>query len=116
MVVRRVVVVDLEATCWERAEHDPSRMETIEIGAVSVELDGSSSGALIGLRPAAYDVEIRAAGANARGAAVTGSPPLCVVRGVAASHGFPAKADPRLDPNAVRWQQKLGHDLHLRQA
>lgn len=41
MAVRRVVVVDLEATCWERAEHDPSRMETIEIGAVSVELDGS---------------------------------------------------------------------------
>jgi hypothetical protein len=65
--------------------------------AATVEFDGSASGALIGLRPATYDVEIRAAGANARGAAVTGSPPLCVVRGVAARHG-PAKADPRLDP------------------
>lgn len=65
--------------------------------AATVEFDGSASGALIGLRPATYDVEMRAAGANARGAAVTGSPPLCVVRGVAARPG-PAKADPRLDP------------------
>ena len=32
--MRPLLIVDLEATCWERPEHDPQRMETIEIGAV----------------------------------------------------------------------------------
>lgn len=30
----RYIIVDLEATCWERDRHQQSRMETIEIGAV----------------------------------------------------------------------------------
>jgi len=32
----RIVIVDLEATCWDKAEHKPLEMETIEIGAVLV--------------------------------------------------------------------------------
>lgn len=34
---RALLVVDLEATCWEAREHRPEQMETIEIGAVLVE-------------------------------------------------------------------------------
>jgi inhibitor of KinA sporulation pathway (predicted exonuclease) len=34
---RALLVVDLEATCRERAEHRAEEMETIEIGAVRVE-------------------------------------------------------------------------------
>jgi 3'-5' exoribonuclease 1 len=34
---RALLVVDLEATCWERRDHRPEEMETIEIGAVLVE-------------------------------------------------------------------------------
>lgn len=33
----RYIVVDLEATCWERTEHDDGAMEIIEIGAVEFE-------------------------------------------------------------------------------
>ena len=33
----KLVIIDLEATCWERGEHKPSEMETIEIGAVLVD-------------------------------------------------------------------------------
>ena len=32
----RYIVVDLEATCWERAEHNYRAMEIIEIGAVAL--------------------------------------------------------------------------------
>ena len=35
--MRRLLIVDLEATCWDRAEHDSLRMETIEIGALLVD-------------------------------------------------------------------------------
>ena len=35
--MRRLLIVDLEATCWERAEHAPEKMETIEIGALLVD-------------------------------------------------------------------------------
>jgi inhibitor of KinA sporulation pathway (predicted exonuclease) len=34
---RKLLIVDLEATCWERALHDPERMETIEIGALEID-------------------------------------------------------------------------------
>ncbi|MBI4604562.1 MAG: exonuclease domain-containing protein [Planctomycetes bacterium] len=34
---RELLIVDLEATCWERREHRPERMEIIEIGAVLVD-------------------------------------------------------------------------------
>jgi len=34
---RRLLIVDLEATCWERAQHRAEDMETIEIGAVLVD-------------------------------------------------------------------------------
>jgi len=30
----RIVIFDLEATCWDRGEHNPDEMEIIEIGAV----------------------------------------------------------------------------------
>ncbi|MBD3402706.1 exonuclease [candidate division GN15 bacterium] len=33
----RLVIIDLEATCWEPGRHKPSEMETIEIGAVLVD-------------------------------------------------------------------------------
>jgi inhibitor of KinA sporulation pathway (predicted exonuclease) len=35
--MRQLLIVDLEATCWERREHRPERMETIEIGALLVD-------------------------------------------------------------------------------
>ncbi len=35
----RLVIVDLEATCWPPGEHRPERMETIEIGAVLTRSD-----------------------------------------------------------------------------
>ena len=35
--MRKLLIVDLEATCWERARHDPELMETIEIGALAVD-------------------------------------------------------------------------------
>lgn len=35
--MRKLLIVDLEATCWERPRHDPERMETIEIGALLVD-------------------------------------------------------------------------------
>jgi len=34
---RLLLVVDLEATCWERSRHSPENMETIEIGALIVD-------------------------------------------------------------------------------
>jgi inhibitor of KinA sporulation pathway (predicted exonuclease) len=34
---RPLLIVDLEATCWERSEHRAENMETIEIGAVLVD-------------------------------------------------------------------------------
>jgi 3'-5' exoribonuclease 1 len=30
----RIVICDLEATCWDKGEHNPEKMEIIEIGAV----------------------------------------------------------------------------------
>ena len=33
-----LLIVDLEATCWERGAHRPLEMETIEIGAVRIDL------------------------------------------------------------------------------
>lgn len=35
----RLLIIDLEATCWERGRHRPSQMETIEIGAVLARSD-----------------------------------------------------------------------------
>jgi len=35
--MRELLIVDLEATCWERGAHRPLEMETIEIGAVRVD-------------------------------------------------------------------------------
>ncbi len=35
--MRRLLIVDLEATCWNRAEHVAERMETIEIGALDLD-------------------------------------------------------------------------------
>jgi inhibitor of KinA sporulation pathway (predicted exonuclease) len=34
---RPLLIVDLEATCWERSEHRAENMETIEIGALLVD-------------------------------------------------------------------------------
>lgn len=34
---QRLLIVDLEATCWERAQHRAEDMETIEIGALLVD-------------------------------------------------------------------------------
>ncbi len=34
---RPLLIVDLEATCWERSEHRAENMETIEIGALIVD-------------------------------------------------------------------------------
>jgi inhibitor of KinA sporulation pathway (predicted exonuclease) len=34
---RKLLIVDLEATCWERGRHQAGDMETIEIGALLVE-------------------------------------------------------------------------------
>ena len=36
-MTRALLLVDLEATCWERSEHRADEMETIEIGAVWIE-------------------------------------------------------------------------------
>jgi inhibitor of KinA sporulation pathway (predicted exonuclease) len=36
--MRALLVVDLEATCWERPRHVPRDMEIIEIGALRVDL------------------------------------------------------------------------------
>ena len=35
--MRKLLIVDLEATCWERPRHEPEAMETIEIGALLVD-------------------------------------------------------------------------------
>jgi inhibitor of KinA sporulation pathway (predicted exonuclease) len=35
--IPRLLIVDLEATCWERTEHKPSEMEIIEIGAMLID-------------------------------------------------------------------------------
>jgi inhibitor of KinA sporulation pathway (predicted exonuclease) len=35
----RLLIVDLEATCWDRGKHRPGLMETIEIGAVLVDAE-----------------------------------------------------------------------------
>jgi inhibitor of KinA sporulation pathway (predicted exonuclease) len=35
--MRKLLIVDLEATCWERPKHAPEAMETIEIGALLVD-------------------------------------------------------------------------------
>jgi inhibitor of KinA sporulation pathway (predicted exonuclease) len=37
-VPQKLLVVDLEATCWSPRQHKPELMETIEIGAVLLEL------------------------------------------------------------------------------
>lgn len=42
MSTRRIVVLDLEATCWPRGEHVQAEMETIEIGAVLLGGDGAT--------------------------------------------------------------------------
>lgn len=34
---RQLLIVDLEATCWDRSRHRPEDMETIEIGALLVD-------------------------------------------------------------------------------
>jgi inhibitor of KinA sporulation pathway (predicted exonuclease) len=34
---RRLLIVDLEATCWEHGQHQAGKMETIEIGALLVD-------------------------------------------------------------------------------
>jgi len=34
---RALLIVDLEATCWDRAHHKPGNMETIEIGALRID-------------------------------------------------------------------------------
>ncbi|MCC7010932.1 MAG: exonuclease domain-containing protein [Planctomycetes bacterium] len=39
MGARKLLIVDLEATCWERAVHDAELMETIEIGALCIDPD-----------------------------------------------------------------------------
>jgi inhibitor of KinA sporulation pathway (predicted exonuclease) len=41
MSTRRIVVLDLEATCWPRGEHVQAEMETIEIGAVLLGATGA---------------------------------------------------------------------------
>jgi inhibitor of KinA sporulation pathway (predicted exonuclease) len=38
---RRLLIIDLEATCWEAGRHRPDLMETIEIGAVLVDPDSA---------------------------------------------------------------------------
>jgi inhibitor of KinA sporulation pathway (predicted exonuclease) len=43
---RKLLVIDLEATCWAKHEHQEGRMETIEIGAVLVDADEVDSGEL----------------------------------------------------------------------
>jgi 3'-5' exoribonuclease 1 len=35
--MRKLLIVDLEATCWERPRHRPEDMEAIEIGALLVD-------------------------------------------------------------------------------
>jgi len=42
MGTRKLLVVDLEATCWARGEHVQERMETIEIGALLVDPGGGT--------------------------------------------------------------------------
>ena len=42
MGTRKLLVVDLEATCWARGEHVQERMETIEIGALLVDPSGAA--------------------------------------------------------------------------
>jgi len=42
MGARKLLVVDLEATCWARGEHVQEHMETIEIGALLVDPTGEA--------------------------------------------------------------------------
>lgn len=42
MEPRKLLVVDLEATCWERGAHVQEQMETIEIGALLVDPSGGA--------------------------------------------------------------------------
>jgi len=42
MGARKLLVVDLEATCWARGEHVQEHMETIEIGALLVDPTGGA--------------------------------------------------------------------------
>ena len=36
---RALLIVDLEATCWDRTHHKPGNMETIEIGALRIDAE-----------------------------------------------------------------------------
>jgi inhibitor of KinA sporulation pathway (predicted exonuclease) len=39
---RKLLIVDLEATCWEKPIHRPEQMEIIEIGALLIEIANST--------------------------------------------------------------------------
>jgi inhibitor of KinA sporulation pathway (predicted exonuclease) len=43
MGARKLLIVDLEATCWDRPEHASERMETIEIGALCIDVESSAA-------------------------------------------------------------------------
>ena len=42
-MTRSLLIVDLEATCWDRPEHRPENMEIIEIGALLLNPEDSAS-------------------------------------------------------------------------